>query len=211
LIQKEIPEMATASETRVWYEQRLAERDWDAIVNRDERRFLAMARKLSLSWPILTEADCQDIAQNTAIQIFRNHRTFDPKRASYETWSTHVFRNVFFDFLRKLRPSQEGLMEPPAQWDGTLAEWIDRKAAHLTFEGQMIARLDVEKALEQLAPDELELLVMARYEGRSAEELATLFGVGYEAMKRRITRVQKKLRDLLEQAPAGAEGKETAS
>ena len=52
-------------------------------------------------------------------------------------------------------------------------------------------------AMDRLPEDKRELLLLARYEGFSAEEIAELLGIDAGAVKVRVHRAMKQLRELI--------------
>jgi RNA polymerase sigma-70 factor (ECF subfamily) len=65
---------------------------------------------------------------------------------------------------------------------------------------QRATREEIERALDELPPEQREAFVLKHVEQMSYEEMAEITGVGVSALKMRVKRACERLRDLLEEA-----------
>ncbi|MGQ9880059.1 MAG: RNA polymerase sigma factor [Armatimonadota bacterium] len=106
-----------------------------------------------------------------------------------------VCRGVWVDHLRAQR--RQGDNEQPLINDCGYVEW----------EQTTILRMDVQCALQQLSPEERELLLRHYVLGETCAELADALGVTKAAMKKRIQRAKARLRQYLpDYAGGGVDG-----
>ncbi len=125
--------------------------------------------------------DVEDVAQETFLNVWRKLGTFRAK-APFEHWLTRVCLNCCYAKLRKQRP-----VELPLDQD-LAARRPDPNA-----------RMEVERLLRTLRPEERFILLLLDGEGWSVAEIADRLGWTAVNVKVRAHRVRRKLRRLLEQ------------
>ena len=125
--------------------------------------------------------EVEDVAQETFLRAWRKLRTFRA-RAPFEHWLTRVCLNCCYERLRQRRP-----LELPLDTDVLAQRRPDPDA-----------RLEVEKLLRTLKPEERFILLLLDGEGWSVAEIAERLGWTPVNVRVRAHRVRKKLRRLLE-------------
>ena len=125
--------------------------------------------------------DVEDVAQETFLSAWRKLGTFRAK-APFEHWLTRICLNCCYAKLRKQRPE-----ELPLEGD-VAARRPDPDA-----------RMEVERLLRPLRPEERFILLLLDGEGWSVAEIAERLGWTKVNVKVRAHRVRKKLRRMLEQ------------
>jgi RNA polymerase sigma-70 factor (ECF subfamily) len=124
--------------------------------------------------------DVEDAAQDTFLTAWRKLDTYRAK-APFEHWLTRVCLNCCYARLRRPRPAEQPL---------------DREiAAHVADPD---ARLEVERLLRPLKPEERFILILLDGEGWSVADIAQRLGWTRVNVKVRAHRARKKLRRLLE-------------
>ncbi len=129
-----------------------------------------------------------DCIQECLLGIHRARHTYDPAR-DFRPWLFAIVRHKALDALRRgsVRERRE------------VAEAPESLAASES-PGELRDRaLDAERALAQLDTRFREALVMTKFEGYSIEEAARRAGVSNSAMKTRVHRALRKVRQLLEE------------
>ncbi len=142
------------------------------------------------SGPVLTvamsrledRALAEDAVQETFVKAWQKAATFDPTR-ELSPWLYQIARRTASDTRRReqRRPvtTTSGLVEPIVDED-------------LTF-GDAWERWEVRRALDELPPEEHELLRLAHYEQLSQAEMAQRFGVPVGTVKSRLHRAHRRL------------------
>jgi RNA polymerase sigma-70 factor (ECF subfamily) len=125
--------------------------------------------------------DVEDVAQETFLTAWRKLDTYRAK-APFEHWLTRVCLNCCYARLRRQRPSELPL-------EGDLA----------SHDADPSARLEVERLLRALKPEERFILLLLDGEGWSVADIAQRLGWTKVNVKVRAHRARKKLRRLLEQ------------
>lgn len=125
--------------------------------------------------------DIEDLAQETFLTAWRKLNTYEA-RAPFEHWLTRVCLNCCYARLRKHKPVELPLV----------AERPARSADPDT-------RLEVERLLRPLKPQERFILLLLDGEGWSVAEIAERLGWTRANVKVRAHRARRKLRRLLEQ------------
>jgi RNA polymerase sigma factor (sigma-70 family) len=141
------------------------------------RYCLRMTSKPSLS---------EDMVQEAFTRVLKYARTFR-EGTNFRAWMFRVARNVCNDHYRKHR--RETPLEEPEKRvseEPLVAETLEHE--------EDLGRLRV--ALEQLPEDRRELLILSRFERRKYDEIAQLLDCSVGAVKVRVHRAMKQLRDI---------------
>ena len=135
----------------------------------------------------LSEADFQDLVQDTAFALWKKLAQFDG-RGALETWA---YRFCALQLYEQLRATQRGprLVEDFQEIEETEeAVWTESRAD---------PTVDVELAFTTLEPDEQEVVRMKHYDDATFEEIGRLTKVSANTAKTRYYRALLKLRDHL--------------
>ena len=132
----------------------------------------------------------EDLVQDIFMRILKYRSTFRDA-GSFETWLFSIARNARADYFRKRRfnePLAEEAMEQPETSPGPGRQLeVDRERARLR------------RALMLLREDKRELIVLARYQDMKYEQIAEMLGIEVGAVKVRIHRAIRELRDIFHQ------------
>ncbi len=163
----------------------------------DEDRFTRLVREHSPAignylrrrlYP-LTPADLDDLVEETLLVVWR--RLDDVPTDAELPWMIGVARNV----LRNARRSKhrrlafEATLQPPRH---------DASA-----EESVIADTTVREALSSLEEDDREFLLLHAWDGLDTHELGKLFAISTNAAAVRLSRAQRRFRELLSDAENG--------
>jgi RNA polymerase sigma-70 factor (ECF subfamily) len=138
-------------------------------------RALAHARLLTRN-----EADAADATQEAFVDAFRNLHAYDPARPFY-AWFYVLLRNRCFK-----QRSRRG-----TRWESEIV------AAPGVDPGLSEDQLDLWRAIDRLAPDEGELVVLKHIEGWTYEELSTALGVPRGTVMSRLYGAPQRLLTML--------------
>lgn len=158
------------------------------LMRRHEDRIFALAFRMTGD-----RSDALDATQEAFVSAFRQaHRfRFD---SAFGTWLYRIAMNASHDLLRKR-----------ARWAGSDDESEQRPdEASSRFDEQVVARLDVTRALARLPDEYREAVVMHDIGGVPYDEIARVTETQIGTVKSRISRGRKRLAELLEQPnPSG--------
>lgn len=138
--------------------------------------------------------DAEDILQDTLLQMARGVRDFRGD-SSIATWLYTIARSYCIKKRRKSKfaPTHEHSLESDAAGEARQladpAAAPDEKAASKQLEAAL------EQAIASLDPSYREILVLRDMEGLTAPEVAKVVGISNEAVKSRLHRARKALRD----------------
>jgi RNA polymerase sigma-70 factor (ECF subfamily) len=150
------------------------------FVDRYQNRALAHARLLTRN-----EADAADATQEAFVDAFRNLRAFDPARQFY-AWFYVLLRNrCFKQRSRRGTRWESGIVSAPRVDPGVTAE-----------------QLDLWRAIDRLAPDEAELVVLKHIEGWTYEELSAALRVPRGTVMSRLYAARQRLLTILSGEPS---------
>jgi RNA polymerase sigma-70 factor (ECF subfamily) len=157
-----------------------------------ERYHLALFDFLSRMTGDRTVAE--DLVQDIFVRILK-YRSAYRDGGRVETWLFRIARNARADYFRTRRPleslSGEALERPEPSPGPMRRLEADRERALLT------------RALASLREDKRELIILARYHGMKHEQIAELLGIETGAVKVRIHRALRELRDIFLQLSGG--------
>jgi RNA polymerase sigma-70 factor (ECF subfamily) len=145
------------------------------FVERYQSRALAHARLLTRN-----EADAADATQEALVDAFRNLGSFDPGRPFY-AWFYVLLRNRCF----KQRSRRS------TRWESGVA------TAAGAVPAVSAEQLDLWRAIERLAPDEAELVVLKHIEGWTYEELSAALGLPRGTVMSRLYTARQRLLTML--------------
>jgi RNA polymerase sigma factor (sigma-70 family) len=129
----------------------------------------------------------EDLVQDIFVRILKYRATFRDD-GSFETWLFRIARNARADYFRRRTPGEpldaEALERPEPSPGPALRLQADRDRARL------------KRALMLLPEDKRELLVLARYREMKYEQIAEIFGIEVGAVKVRVHRAVRELRQV---------------
>lgn len=143
----------------------------------------------------LTQAQAEDIAQETFLRAWTHLAQFDPARAQFGTWLHTIARNLAFTMLAA-RQGQAGLS------DDVLA---DLACEHPNPMQQLQAKQEqqqLQQAIRRLPLADRSALALAYTHGMQLTDVARIEGVSLAAIKTRLHRARQALRGMLETKPA---------
>jgi RNA polymerase sigma factor (sigma-70 family) len=133
----------------------------------------------------------EDLVQEVFLRILRYRQTYRPGTA-FRTWMYQIARNTRLDQVRKTRPEAPFVSEPAAASSLSDSAQQQQEAATL------------QRALMQLPEDKRELLVLSRFQELRYDEIARLLGCEVGAVKVRVHRALRQLREIFLQLEKGA-------
>ena len=139
-------------------------------------------------------ADAEELAQDAFLKAFRSLRSFR-RDSSFATWIYRIAYNTAVSSLRRARPDR------PASFDDAAAERLPDPMDDTDADAEAAAeaRLDrLDRALEQLRPDDRALVHMFYKQEKTIEELATITGLSLSNVKVKLHRTRKKLMSLMQ-------------
>ena len=134
----------------------------------------------------LDGAQAEDVAQEVMVAVWRKAGSFDARQASVSTWIFRIARNRRIDVFRRDKretlDAKDPAFEPPAELrpDGA-AEVAERDA-------------QVRRAMDDLPPEQRDLVRRAFYEDLSHSEIAASTGVPLGTVKSRLRLAFAKLK-----------------
>ncbi len=148
---------------------------FEALVKRYERRVFRLAGRF-----FRRPEEVEDVAQETFLTAWRKLDTYRA-RAPFEHWLTRVCLNCCYARFRKRRP----------------AEALDDVAEVAVAGEDAGARLDVERLLATLEPEDRFVLQLLHGEGWTVAEISHKLGWSPSKVKVRAHRARRKLKKLL--------------
>lgn len=126
--------------------------------------------------------DCEDAAQNAVLKAYRNLGSLK-QRGYFKTWLISILKNECFDMLKRRRPT----LAVPEQ--------------ELSYE-MAVPDVDLNRAFDQLSPEERLTITLYYYEGYDTREIAKLTEVSEGTVRSRLSRGRASLRAMLQEKEA---------
>lgn len=143
---------------------------------------------LSSAWKYkLQESDRKEIIAEALAKAWSRRETYDPARASFQTWVGRIARNTLLDHIRKTKSR----VESPAQENDVAAE---KSPDTLMMEDEGLEA--IQHAVEIL-PEAYREIIALLSEGKRPREIAEILGCSRNAATIRCCRARKALRELL--------------
>ncbi|MCC7479434.1 sigma-70 family RNA polymerase sigma factor [bacterium] len=132
----------------------------------------------------------EDITQEAFVKAFFNlSKLKEPAR--FKSWLFRIANNNTLDYLRKKRLPQQDVD------DQVRESYVD---GHSPEQGTLesVRSKHIRTALEQLKPDQRNILVMCDLQGLSYQEIAEVLNIPFGTVQSRIFYARKKLREFLD-------------
>lgn len=146
----------------------------------------------------LDAAQAEELSQDVMVAVWRKAGSFDRRQASVATWIFRIARNRRIDVFRQQRRASLDAHDPAFQ---PPPEAAPDEAAQASEQ-----EVRVREAMEQLPPEQRELIREAFYEDRSHREIAERTGVPLGTVKSRLRLAMAKLKIQLDDDVFGREG-----
>lgn len=127
----------------------------------------------------------EDLVQNTFFRVLKYKKSYNPEK-KFSTWVYQIGRNVFYDQCRKKSKNEYSVddfsyNEPSTEMKTPFKEKDER--------------IDILKmAMDELADDKREILVLSRYEGLKYKEIGEILDCSENAVKVKAHRAMKDLK-----------------
>ncbi len=155
---------------------------FEEIYNRYHRNVYAICLKMTKN-----SHDAEDICHDVFVILFRKIGTFRGE-AAFTTWLHRSTVNTVLMKFRKDKTKKETSMEG--------SEFYERchhsEAQNLT--NSIIAKMDLEKAIDELADGYKNVIMMHDYEGYEHEEIASLMGYSDGTSKSQLHKARNRTR-----------------
>lgn len=143
---------------------------------------------LSSAWKYkLQESDRKEIIAEAVAKAWCRRETYDPTRASFQTWVGRIARNTLLDYIRRAKSRETS----PAQENDVMAE---KSPDMLMMEDEGLEA--IQRAVERL-PKAYRDIIALLSEGKRLQEIAEILGCSLNAATIRCCRARKALRELL--------------
>lgn len=173
---------------------------FEKLILKYEGKIYAIAFKV-----FKNETDAYDIAQEICIKVYHKLHLFRFE-SSFSTWLYRLATNTAIDEYRKLKrkSSHESSMDVPVDTgeDQVSMQIADKRdTPEEAFLRKEKARY-VWEALENLSPDQKDIIILKDIEGKSYQEICEILDINLGTVKSRLARsriaLKKVLQDLWE-------------
>lgn len=138
--------------------------------------------------PILNASRAEEFVQETMLKVWRKAHQFNADKSSASTWIYAVGRNTRIDMLRAAK-NIDTVTDAEDVW----LEIPDERASQQQLLEQGREKAQVHQALEQLPPEQKQIIRMIYIEGKSHQEIANEQNIALGTVKSRARLALKKL------------------
>ena len=131
----------------------------------------------------------EDLAQVTFLRLWKAIRSYDTDKGSFQSFTFAIARNLIIDWHRKKRPVSLEAIGEIEERDDTMERVIQHEAVDR-----------VREALAQLPAEDRQLVMLRHFEEVSYEEIATIMGKQEGAVRVKLHRILRQLKNILKQA-----------
>ncbi len=138
----------------------------------------------------LSKAETEDLLSDFYLKFWQVIHKYDEK-FKFETFVRTVYKNMLKDYFKKtkqLHLSEEIISQ----------EWDDNEDALIDIMERTYQLDQIEQAMQSLDAVCNEIIFLKFIEGRSSQEIGSLLGISQEAVRQRVSRAMRKLKELLE-------------
>lgn len=170
---------------------------WQQIVESQHRRVYGICYRFTGS-----VSDAEDLTQDVFLKVYRNLKTFDLERGSFQGWLTALTRNLLVDNFRRSRAEQTthsldaGWDEPDSISTAEQIEGHEISPLEQSITGELQAL--VQKALLKVSPELREAVILRDLKDMDYKEIAEVLRIPEGTVKSRISRGRMELAKLLE-------------
>ena len=124
------------------------------------------------------ETTCEELVQETMLQVWRKADRYNPEKAAASTWIMTVCRNLRIDRIRKLKRYEIDVNDPTL----VTQESPDTEAIVAGHQKDE----EVRKAMESLSVDQRKVVMLSFYEGLAHREIAEKLDIPLGTVKSRM-------------------------
>ena len=146
------------------------------------RRYQSPVRKFFLNQTLGDSQLSDDLAQDTFVKAYTNIASFKGL-ASFQTWIMRIAYNVYYDYTRRHRITEDVDVVPQRSSSGA----------------QTALQMDIYAALALLKPDERSCITLQLIEGYDIAGIAKITGMKEGTVKSHLSRGKDKLATYLRQ------------
>ncbi len=132
----------------------------------------------------------EDLVQSVFERMLK-YRTTYSGTGSFTTWMFSIARNAHIDHYRKEKRRREDEILDEERIPGEVP------AGYAEMDERNRKKILLEKAIEQLDEDKKEVVLLSRFEGLRYAEIAEIQGVTESAVKVRMFRAMKELKQIV--------------
>lgn len=137
------------------------------------------------------ESVAEDLAQEALVSVWRKAHLFDPAHAGVSTWVFTIARNLRVDYFR--RRSNLALEQDEGQGE-QIPDTAPAPDEHCYAAQQ---ESEVRRALQQLSPDQAQVLQLSFFEEHPHARIAQDLGIPLGTVKSRVRLAMNHLRRML--------------
>ena len=158
------------------------------LVKRHERFVFTLAMRFAKG-----REDAEEIAQDCFIKAYRSLASFQGQ-AKFSTWLYRIVYTTAMTFLRKKRVDTDSIDD-----EGTFIQVENQFSAYDVNDAENKSRsFYLNKAIEQLLPDDAVIITMFYKGGQSLEEIGQALGMETNTVKVKLFRARQRLKEKLE-------------
>jgi len=194
---KRTPERNLSSDTENWNEciEKVGECQDKAAFRALFTHFSPLLKAFLINSGGVTPENAEELVQETMIKVWRKAPSYSSAQASASTWIYTIARNTRIDWLRKQNRQNPDLLNAEDLYDER------ENPTPLSSLSQIRSKKLIEEQLNQLPPEQAEVLQLMYFHGQSGQQVANILVLPLGTVKSRIRLAMNKMKLAL--APLG--------
>lgn len=135
--------------------------------------------------------DAEDIAMDAFASCYEKFDSFDPERASFQTWLYVIVNNKLKNHYRDSRSFVD--LDDPEQYEEPCVEGFEDEMVAAEYLGEM--RNELAAALEMLNDTQKTIVVESYFHNRNSKEIASLLCMSDVNVRVQLSRALKKMKE----------------
>ena len=136
----------------------------------------------------MTPENAEELVQETMIKVWRKAPSFSSAQASASTWIYTIARNTRIDWLRKQNRQNPELLNAEDLYDER------ENPTPLSSLSQIRTKKLIAEQLNQLPPEQAEVLQLMYFQGQSGQQVANTLELPLGTVKSRIRLAMNKMK-----------------
>ncbi len=158
------------------------------IIDRYKDSVFSLAARMADS-----NEDAEEIVQDVFLKVYENLSSFQGQ-AKFSTWLYRIAYNTTISKLRSVKKFQNEMSVDEYSFSESLE--VEQSLEYVSHKEQ---KYFIQKALEELKPEERAVVELFYLEELKVEEIVEITGESKSAIKVKLHRLRKKLHDILSQ------------
>ncbi|MDV6236637.1 RNA polymerase sigma factor [Leptospira ellisii] len=138
--------------------------------------------------------DCDDIAQEVFLNIYRSFSKYSEEKGSFYTWASAIAKNTYYTYRKKRRKEQDRVLDG----DSTGFETFSAKDDFIENLEIKVVEQELREAIETLPEPEKSIILLKEIDNYTLERTSQVLNISSRTVSRKLLKALDLLREELE-------------